>query len=339
MSNEKKPNPKSSLRFFNGTLSALNDKRLQLNRSKGLAKYLVAPQNNIRDLTPLDTTLGVMSFSLYMLRFLTNLSLLVELLLTKPAEETNQNLYNDLFYSLFNDGMWSMVNLTQFFWLSYKKSASAGLHGMQLETMAQLIDLLVTMIRYQQDKEEYRTQYNQATGAERIRLEIEWQHKEINLLRSVLTGLSIAVVFGLFSFSVIAIPLSPMIAVIILISSLCKILIDIERDKQLIQQLELHNANPQQVINKQRAMTGERLHDLNQIALKSIFLPMGFVLLFTTPIFLTVAACLSFALIHYLLTQLIDEACSPFNPSENKSVTSQGWASQAQHQLTTHNEL
>ncbi len=296
----------STLSFFNGKLSYLNDKRLQLNRAKSLAKYVAKSQNNIRDLAPLDTTLGVMSFSLYMLRFSANVGLLVQLNLVEFPKNSNHKIRRDLYYSLLNDSLWCIVNLTEFFWLSYRNSISAGLQGMQLETLAQLTDILIMMIRYQQDKNDYDLQYNQATSEERARLAIEWQSRELNLLRSLLTGLSITIVFGLFSFSVMAVPLSPIISSIILISSLLRILIEIEKDKQLIHQLKLNETNPQEIMSKEQATSAARLKDLNQIMLNNIFLPMGIFLVITMPIPLTIIACFSMVLIHCVLSHSIN---------------------------------
>ncbi|HGF0879864.1 TPA: lpg0716 family Dot/Icm T4SS effector, partial [Legionella pneumophila] len=244
-----KPIIKSTLMFFNSKLTDLNDKRLQLNRGKGLAKYLAKSQKNTRDLAPLDAALGVMSFSLYMLRFSANVGLLAHLILVESQEKTNHKIRRDIYYSLLNDSLWCVVNLTQFFWLSYRNSISAGLQGMQLETLAQLIDILVMIIRYQQDKKEYDLKYNQAMGMERSRLAIEWQNKELNGLRSLLTSLSVVIAFGLFSFSGVAVPLSPVISSIILISSLLRVLIDIEKDRQLIHQLKLNETSREQIKN------------------------------------------------------------------------------------------
>lgn len=297
---------KPTLTFFNKKLSDINDKRFQWNRSKGLAKYLAQSKKNIRDITPLDTTLGIMSFSVYMLRFSTNVGLLMHLILVKPQDKSHHK--KDLYYSLLNDGLWCVVNLTQFFWLSYQNSPSAGLRGMQLETLAQLVDLLVLIIRYQQDKREYDLKYSQATDVEQARLAIEWRHKELNMLRALLTGFSIAMAFGLFSFSIMTVPLSPIISIIILISSMLRILNDIEKDQQLINQLKLNGANSQQISNEERVMTCARLQDVNQVIFNSVFLPLGLFLLLTIPIPLTITIGASMVLIHYLIAHLINTA-------------------------------
>lgn len=300
-----KSNLKSTLMFFNNKLAELNNRRQQINRSKGLAKYFAQSQKNTRNLAPLDTTLGIMSFSLYMVRFTTHLGLLVELILSRPQEKNNLKLRHDLYYSLFNDGLWTMVNLTQFFWLSYRNSSSAGLQGMQLETLAQLIDILLMIIRYQQDKKEYDLKYSQASPIERARLAIEWQSRELNMLRSLLISFCIALVFGLFSFSV-AVPFSPLLSIIIISSSLLRVLIDNEKEKQLIHQLKLQQNNPQHIVNEERKMTAARLNDLNQILLHSVFLPLGLFLLLTTPLSLVIGASICMLLIHCCLAHLID---------------------------------
>lgn len=298
-----KPKLKSTLSFFNEKLTYLNDKRLLLNPNKGLAQYLAKSKKNVRDLTPLDTTLGIMSFSLYLLRLQTNIGLLMHLLL---AEKKNSKILRELGYRILNDCLWAVVNLTQFFWLSYRKSVFAGFLGLQLEILAKFIDIVVIMIRYQQEKQEYELKYSQATDIERARLAIEWQNKELNNLRSLLTGLSIVLVFGLFSFSIITVPISPIVTAIILVSSLSRVLIDIEKDRQLIYQLKLKGANPKQLKSEKLAMTKGRMQNLNKIIMNSVFLPLGIFLLITTPIPVAIIVCLSMLLVYSLINHLIN---------------------------------
>lgn len=119
------------------------------------------------------------------------------------------------------------------------------------------------------------------------------------------------IAFVLFSFSAVAVPLSPVVSSIILISSLLRVLIDIEKDRQLIYQLKLNDTSREQIKNEQLAMTNARMKDLNKIILNSVFLPIGFFLLITTPIPLTIIACVSMLLVHWLLTNLINMRHSP----------------------------
>ncbi|KTD35851.1 hypothetical protein Lnau_0835 [Legionella nautarum] len=309
---------KSTLQFFSSSLSDLNNKRIQVNRAKGLAKYFASSQKSMRALSPLDTSLGIMSFSLYMLRLSTNIGLLVQLNWVESKEQTDYKLRRELFYSLLNDSLWCAVNLTQFFWLSYRNSISSGLRGMQLETLAQLIDIFIMIIRYKQEKDEYELKYNQATGIERTRLAIEWQNKEFNTLRSLLTSLAIVTVFALFSFSIITVPLSPLISTIVLISSLLRVITEVKKNHKLINQLKLNEVSSQQIMNEELAKTRAHLKDLNQVILSSVFLPLGLFLLFTTPIPVVLLACVSMLLIHCLLTSLIDTKFSPLNTLNNE---------------------
>lgn len=327
MSNNKqdlsKPHLKSTLQFFSRTLSDLNNKRIQVNGAKGLAKYFANSQKRIRDLAPLDTSLGILSFSLYMLRFSSNLGLLVQLNLMEFEEQTDHKLRRELFYNLLNDSLWCAVNLTQFFWLSYRHSITSGLRGMQLETLAQLIDILIMIIRYKQEKDEYELKYNQTTGIERARLAIEWQKKELNVLRSLLTSLAIVSVFALFSFSVITLPLSLILSPIVLISSLLRIIIDMKND-ELIN--KLNEVDPQQLMNEELAKIRAHLKDLTQVILTSVFLPLGLFLLFTTPVPVVLVACFSMLLVHWGLTYLIDTKFSSLNISdyEKNSMNANG---------------
>lgn len=305
---KKKSEPllKTTVTFFNNKLSALNNNRLQLNRGKNLAKYLARSKKNIRNITPLETTMGVMSFSLYMLRFSTNLVLLIQLNLCQNEDDANQKSKRDLYYALFNDSLWSLVNFTQFFWLSYKNSMIAGLHGMQLETLAQFIDLLILLIRYQEDKNTHELKFNLASKLEQQRLEIEWQNKELNLIRSVLTGLSIATVFGLYSFSLIATPISPIICIIVLMSSLIRLLIDMKRDRELINHLKITKVNLHQVVEEERLLNRARLNELNQIVLNNLFIPLGIFFLITTPIPLFIFLSVMMIAAHYGVTHFIN---------------------------------
>ena len=311
-----KPIVKSTLRFFNTTLSDLNDKRLQLNRGKNLAKYLSPPQKEKKALAPLENTLGIMSFSFYMLRFLNNLGLLIRLHL--EASSHNTNVHKELYYCLFNDSLWCAVNLIQFFWLSSKNSISAGLQGMQLETVAQFIDILVMIIRYQEDREDYNLKYNKATVAEQARLDIEWKQKEIQTLRALLTGASITIVFGLSAFSLMAVPLSPILSSITLISGLLRILFNIEKDRQLIHQLKLKKTPFHNIMKEESTMKCARWKDLNNIILNSLFLPMGLFLTLTTPFSLTILVYVTMLLIHYLTNNLIDKMHSSCEASITK---------------------
>lgn len=273
----------SPLTFFNNSLSSLNNYRQQVNRSKNLANYLAVSHTHLRTLEPLDTTLGIMSFSIYLLRFSSNLCLLIQLILSEQNDQNNVQRQEELYYALFNDFLWSSVNLCQFFWLSFRNSQSAGFRGLQLEVIAQIIDLMVMIVRHEQAKEEYLLKYRQSTGFERAQLVIEWQNKELNFMRSVLTAVSIFTVLGIFSFSAISIPLAPVLSTIILISAISRLLIDMEKDKNLINQLKTQHRSAGEIAKKEQGLCIERFKELNQIMLFNIVLPVGLFCFLTIP--------------------------------------------------------
>lgn len=323
MSKEKvgqsKPLLKPTLKFFNTKITELNTTRLHFNRNKNLAKFFAKPKKSLLDTPPVETTLGAMSFSLYFLRFTTNMSLLIQLILNDSLKNKEEKKRRDLYYQLLNDSLWSTVNLIQFFWLSYKKSSAAGLRGMQLEALVQFIDLLIALIRYQQDKEDYELRYKQATKSERVKLDIEWQHKQLTMVRTFVTSLTTLVIFSLVAFSVTSIPLSPIMAAISLTSAILRILNDIYRDQQLIKHLKETESNPQVIADKKREMIVARLNDLNQVILYNAFMPLGLFLFISTPIPVTLIASLSMLLLYYVTSKLIamhSPDSSPTNPTQ-----------------------
>ncbi len=299
------PSLKSALTFFNSKVTQLNNQRLQLNRSKGMARYLAKSHPNPRDLAPLDTTMGVMSFTLYILRFSANIALLTELIMSNTSE-SNDTKRRDLYYSLWNDSLWGTVNLAQFFWLSFSNSESAGFYGLQLEVFAQLIDILVMVIRFLEFQKEYQARYMQANESEKKCLAIEWQNKELNFIRSVITASSVALILGLVAFSIVSVPVAPILSPILLFSSLLKVLLDWDRDKQLIQQMISEGANLQQIVKEESALTRDRLNELNQVLLNHIFIPAGLFLLITCSFSLLLTGVFTMALTYYGISFLID---------------------------------
>ncbi|KTD35403.1 hypothetical protein Lmor_0850 [Legionella moravica] len=303
---ENKPILKSTLTFFNSQLTYLNTQRLQLNRSKGFAKYLAQPQKSLRNLTPLDSTLGVMSFALYMARFSVNLGLLAHILIAEQRDKTNDNSLRDLYYNLWNDSLWGVVNLTQFFWLSFSTSQSAGFYGIQLEVIAQLIDVLVMILRFQESREEYELKLRLIPEADHKYLIGEWRHRELHFIRSLITVSSIMVVLGLFAFSIASIPVSAAISAILLISALSRVLIDSKHDQQLLSQLKLEGKDPNSLDQEETNLTRNRLNDLNQIILYHVFIPVGLFLFLTTPLSLLLASVLLMTFIHGFTSYLIN---------------------------------
>lgn len=264
----------SSFTFFNSHLSSLNGHRLQMNRSKNLAKYLARPYTKIRTLNTLDNTMGIMSYSLYFLRFSSNLCLLTELIWSDP-DANKEKKYNSLYFSLFNDCLWGLINMSQYFWLSFQRSEVEGFLGMQLEALGQMIDLLIMITRFAQEKDEYLLHSANCNDSERDRLAVEWQFKELHFLRSLLTGTVILTVFGLFSFSVISLPLSPVLSVVVVISSLVRLLLDMEKDSRMLENMRLQEMDPVEIAKQEQEFNIARCNDLNQIIIYNVYIPIG----------------------------------------------------------------
>lgn len=270
----------SSLTFFNGHLSSLNSYRLQLNRSKGLAKYLAQPYNTIRTLYVLDSTMGVMSYSIYLLRFSSNLCLLIELICSEYDANKEKKL-RALYFSLFNDCLWGLINMSQYFWLSFQRSPKAGFLGMQLETLGQMIDLLIMIIRFAQDRDEHIQRSESCSDSERARIVVEWQFKELHFWRSLLTGTTMLTIFGLFSFSVISLPLSPVLSAVMVISSLARLLLDMEKDSRIVENMRLEKIDPAEIAKQEQELRTTRCNDLGQIIIYNIYIPLGLLCVMT----------------------------------------------------------
>lgn len=286
-SNKKVSLTSSVLSFFNRQLTEINNHRLYLNRGKNIAKFLAKSQKNIRNITPMETTLGVMSFALYFMRFSSNIGLLIQLYLLKEDKndlENNRQKRQELYYSLWNDALWSLVNMAQFFWLSFKKSASRGYLGMQLETTAQLIDSVIMLIRHLQDKKEYERKYQEADLFEKARLEREWRYKELNFIRSLVTISALFIGMSLFAFQVTALPLAPFIAVIKLLSTLIQIIMAMKKDQEIMQAWQDQKIDPKKIAAEKRKRFLDRMQEFNQLILYQVFLPLSIFMLLSTPL-------------------------------------------------------
>ena len=72
--------------FFKTNLTQLNAHRLSFNRNRNCVKYFVDEQQYAKTLAPVTPFLGVISFSLYAIRFAINLSLLIQLALETQTD-------------------------------------------------------------------------------------------------------------------------------------------------------------------------------------------------------------------------------------------------------------
>lgn len=288
---------RTSLTFFSNKSTQINTQRLQIKRSKNLASFFAKPLKNQRSIQKLDTTLGVLSFAIYISRFFSNLVLL--------QHEEDEKKRQALQYTLFNDFLWASINLIQFFWLSFKKSTSAGYLGMQLEAIGQFTDLLVSIIRYLEDKEEYDKKYNLASKEEQERMTIEWKYKELDFYRTLMTSASTFFIFALSSFRIIFIPLSPVIGTITFMSSLVKIVMAMKKDQETLQLLKDQNADPAFIAQKKQELFFDRMQELNQTILYNVFYPLALFLLISAPIPVMLLSTAIMAAIYIAFSQFI----------------------------------
>lgn len=299
------------LTFFNDNLSKINVRRIQANRSKGLAKFLTKDAPKRRSLIVIEHPLGIMSFGLYGLRMINTIALLInqscQVVNASPKSKAKTR---DLWYSLLNDSIWFSVNLVEYFWLTFNTSRSAGLRGLQLDTVGQLIDVLILLIRYQQDKKSYLLRCNQAGEEEKMALARNWRLNELHLLRNILTMLAIALTYALFSTSVITVAIAPIISPIVFMGALSRLLIDMTHDSQFLAQL--NSSQTLFRLQEQNSRRKARLQDLNQIILSNIFLPMGFFVLISAPLPLALSSCF----VMLLLTKLADHFIDAFSSAE-----------------------
>lgn len=290
---------KTGLTFFKKELGDLNIQRTQVNRSKGLANYLAKPLPKIGSLSALDTPLGLASFIVYQLRFAANMGLLLQ-------GPKNRQEKKELYYALFNDALWSTVNLLQFVVLSFKHSNTLGMQGLQLEALAQGIDLLVLLIRFQQDKQDYEIKFQQANEAERRQMSIERRFYELNFLRTLATSVSIMSVFALFAFAVVPVPISLGVSIVLVVNTLTKLILDLEKDKKMLALIREQDVDPLQLIHEQQARTKARLYDVRQALAYNVYLPVGLFLFVVTPAPVAFAVCLVLLLIHLGSGELIE---------------------------------
>ena len=296
---------KSSLGFFVAEVTSVNSLRMQINRSKGLAKYLAKNKKQTTNMAPLDNTMGIMSFTLYAARFCANMGLLVESYLACPSGGGSEPLRKELVYSLLNDSLWGLVNLSQFFWLSFNHSHAAGLLGMRLESIVRLFDVIVLLIRFQHEMNDHQLHYEQANEQERIHLDLMWNTKRWQYLRALLLELAMALTFGLFSTG-LAFSLSPVIFSLVIMSSTIRLIMDINSDRQEIEYLKQQETNPEVIKKEQSRRTSARMRDVNRLILTDLFYPLSVFLVLTTPFPVAIAVSLSLLLINQLIDRVID---------------------------------
>ena len=127
MTNSNNSHINSGLRFFQNQLDDLNNYRIKIQSSKMTLKYLIRSPVKKKNIDILTPPLNYLSFSLYYLRFATQLGVLS----TNNSSLHESSTAEPIYFQLLNDFVWGSINFIEFYFWSFSKSQSAGISGMQ----------------------------------------------------------------------------------------------------------------------------------------------------------------------------------------------------------------
>jgi hypothetical protein len=216
----------SNLTFFNQKLSVLSNTRLQVLRSKNIVNYLITSNHLKETLSVANEPMGYFSFTIYYLRFLTELIALADYLCqesNQSKDEKAEALYNFAF-SLFNDGIWGTTNLIEFCCLSFSVSKKAGLLGLQLEVSIQLLDLVLMSLQFMRARKKGMAALLRLSGLAKEEAELEQRYKAYQFMRGVTHLVAISTTLSLFAFSLVnTLPIAAIIYGVSLISGAIKL--------------------------------------------------------------------------------------------------------------------
>lgn len=273
--NKKSEFIQSKIIFFKKNITDANSKRLSFNRNRNFIKYFVKPKLYSQTWTPISFSWGIFSFSIYLLRLLLNIFLLSYWLLTQPAPLKSVNL-TPILYEIVNDLLWSTCNLIQFFWWTFEVSKSAGYKGLQFEAIAQYVDCLIMIVRFHQEYQNQNAHKNTLST-----------YHYLQFIRSLLTLFFITLVLSLFAFSAITLPLSPIIFFISLSSTFIRMGINYYQYQSSSKRLK-----------ETETFSLETKKELSQFILDYVLIPLGFYLMVTTPLVISIISILILALIY-----------------------------------------
>jgi len=281
---------KTTFTFFKDSLTYMNSKRITLNLRKNYVNYRINSPLFPRRLSTLYSSLSILSFTLYYLRFSINLTLLCTQ--TTPAEQQT------LLYGLFNDLMWGSCNLAQIMWLTFKRSKCRGLRGLQLESLCQLVDFIM-LLHHQNGVLTHQQQLLQRDWLDATQqyLANELFFIKLQMLRTIIAVLAIMLTFSAFAFSLTSVSITPLLYGMSVSNALTRSLINIINDKQRIQNLRQSIPNQAEWVNQQQqALWVERAKEIMQIVIDYVVVPLSLYLVFCTMSYLGLAAVLLFDL-------------------------------------------
>ncbi len=327
--------PSISLRetasFFRSGISRVNTYRLRMNNTKNLVKYVTKDTCTFFAPSNLDKPAGYLSFTLYQARLCLNTYLLVNHFISPDANPLPKDRSKeDIYYELLNDLLWSTCNLLQFFWFNSKTSRQFGIIGIEMEMVAQLVDLVVMLVRFKQAHQAYQHKRSHASAFEREKMDIEWKYRVINIVRSSLHMMLIVGLLGVLALTPLSIPFSPIVFTISILSNFLRIMLAEYKNKELLGVYEIH-ARP--FAEKEKAVKDMELQ-MNKTKLEfAVFycaLPLGIYLLAVAPMTISIPSLIllmgAFAVISSQNSACLknpNEVCSKGDLSELASFSAQ----------------
>ncbi len=278
---------REKLTFFKANIADANLKRVRVASSKNLITYLINNPSKSSRLDFMRLPLGIMSFTLYYSRLLINMALLIERLCAR--ESMHSKSCKELYFAILLDMMWGTCNLLQFFWWAFRYSRALGLRGMQLEFACQIIEFIVFCIQHGVLVEEYQEKIKKATADERADLEQELYHAQLHFLRTAASLLLMTLAIAMIAFSVVSMPLSPVMFAIASVGSLMRILIQLHQEKSMKNHHQKSNCRV----------------DWDGFFVSFIFIPSLLLLLVYPPIFVGIPLILGLIALRYAFNQYI----------------------------------
>ncbi|MCH9757383.1 MAG: hypothetical protein K0U37_09365 [Gammaproteobacteria bacterium] len=311
MSDKKPFSVELGLRFFSNTITSVNAKRQKINQTKGIASFVVKKTSWTSNLTQWELPLSVLSFTLYYARLASNLILLARHLNhCSSNNEMNQKMLDLIAFDILNDIVWSTINLVQFFWLTFKVSIKAGLRGVQLEGIGMLFDDLVMLVQFKQKLEQHQEALLTTTSAaKKDYLKLEWEYKQMNVIRSFIHITLFSFVFIGFGLGVIALPLSILVFVTNIMSNGLRIMLGIIKDKQQTSLMRQHEASRLQVNQHLNRTEYNALQQINHFIHFLILTPLSLILCAPGSMVLSVGVMMSVLFSDYVIDHLIERGC------------------------------
>lgn len=306
MSTSSKKYIHEGLTFFTNKISSVNMQRLRYNRNKNLVNYITMIRKTPSNLKSISTAVGIMSFSLYYLQLIATIANLIEIKSkNNHTQQKKSDITHKLYLDLVNSLLWSTCNLTQFV-LANSSQTNAGALVVQLEIIGQSLDLLIMLINYNHIRQEQERKLSKAAINEKELLELEWEYRKINYLRSLLhLGSALTALCGLAVFKGFF-PSSPLIFLISLLSNTLKVALSWSEDTKRLQIMQKENYHPSYIQIDWRNIKLKRIKDVCNLLCQYALAPVSLLLLAAAPIPLTIICFVAIVAIEHIIGKYLD---------------------------------